>query len=122
MDTNTASTGPSLTDLQSGAATMNPAPVAVPAPAPAPMGVEGAEGVETMEKGGILGDTFKNVDWVEATVIGVLGAALFYMIYYYRMRINTYKGEHVELTNDVTELKAKMSKIMQAGAKRTSRI
>lgn len=119
MDTNTASTGPSLTDLQSGAATMDPAPVAVPSPAPAPVG---AEGVEAMEKGGILGDTFKNVDWVEATVIGVLGAALFYMIYYYRMRINTYKSEHIELTNEVTELKAKMSKIMQAGAKRTSRI
>lgn len=119
MDTNTASTGPSLTDLQSGAATMNPAPVATPAPATM---TEGGEGVETMEKGGILGDTFKNVDWVEATVIGVLGAALFYMIYYYRMRINTYKGEHVELANDVTDLKAKMSKLMQSGAKRTSRI
>lgn len=112
-----APAGPSLSDMQAGTATM-----AAP-PAPAPMPAEaGGEGGEQMARGGMLGDTFKNVDWVEATVIGVLGAALFYMIYYYRMRIQTYKGEHVELANEVTDLKAKMSKLLQASAKRTIRV
>lgn len=108
-----ASNGPSLVDMQAGTATMS-APS--PPPAPAPGGQPGGE--PQMAKGGILGDTFSNVDWVEASIMGVLGAALFYMIYYYRLRIQTYKGEHVELANDVTELKAKMSKMMQATARR----
>jgi len=113
--------GPSLGDLQAGTAQMTSTP---PAPAPAPEAAPpaAAEGGEQMARGGLLGDTFKNVDWVEATVIGILGSALFYMIYYYRLRIQTYKGEHVELANEVTDLKAKMSKLMQATAKRTVRV
>ena len=110
-----SSTGPSLTDLQSGTATMTPAP-------PPPMPDGGQPAPPQMAKGGILGDTFKDVDWVEAALIGVLGTALFYMIYYYRMRIQTYKGEHVELANDVTDLKARMSKLTAATAQKRVRL
>lgn len=106
---------PTLDNMQTGGAQMPAAPAVQP---PAAAGASPDGSVNTMEQGGVVGDMFKNIDWVGMTIIALAGSACFYMIWYYRMRIHTYKGEHVTLSNDVTELKSKFQRMSQASQKR----
>lgn len=79
-----------------------PAPAPMPMPAPAPLPAPESK----FSSGGFLGGAFDGVSLTDVGMIAITACAAFYIIKYYRDRINYLKSEKTQLTKDVEELKA----------------
>lgn len=82
-------------------------PQAMPMPAaPAPQ----------MTSGGVAGsvnDFFRGVNWVDVGILMLGTAALYYTIYYYRIKIKAQKRELADMGNKVDMMEAKVSAIQK---------
>lgn len=91
-----------------------PAPAPTPAinPAPAPttpmVNMDAGSGTPLMENGGSTdsgGGFFKNINWIETGALILGFAGLYYLIYYYRYKLNQDKLINNEMQRQIDEIK-----------------
>jgi hypothetical protein len=83
-----------------------PAPALTPAATPAP-------GTESkFAKGGILGSAFQGVSFTDVGIVAIAACSMFFIIKYYRDRINYVKNEKSQVTKDVEEVKANVMNML----------
>jgi hypothetical protein len=69
-----------------------------------------------MQSGGVTGsvnDFFRGVNWVDVGILMLGTAALYYTIYYYRIKIKAQKRELADMGNKVDMMEAKVSAIQK---------
>lgn len=108
--------------------TAAPAAPAMPAAAPAPMPVAAPSVAPVvplpttppvMAAGGSVNtqtsfkNIFKDINWVDAGIMMIGLAALYYNIYYYRIKIKTMKQEWPEICNRVDIVEAEVANVKQ---------
>lgn len=94
------------------APTSTPAPAPVMASAPAPttpmVNMDAGSGTPLMENGGSTdsgGGFFKNINWIETGALILGFAGLYYLIYYYRYKLNQDKLINNEMQRQIDEIK-----------------
>lgn len=100
--------------------TSAPAMASAPAPAPAPainpapaqsttpmVNMDAGSGTPMMESGGSTssGGFFSNINWVETGALILGFAGLYYLIYYYRYKLNQDKLINNEMQRQIDEIK-----------------
>ena len=84
-------------------------PTPTPAPATAPMvNMDAGSGTPMMENGGSTdsgGGFFKNINWIETGALILGFAGLYYLIYYYRYKLNQDKLINNEMQRQIDEIK-----------------
>ena len=105
---------------QNAAVSTPPAPAQAPAqaqPIPAPPMVQTPmPAAPQMASGGVTGsvnDFFRGVNWVDVGILMLGTAALYYTIYYYRIKIKAQKRELADMGNKVDMMEAKVSAIQK---------
>lgn len=91
-------------------------PAAVPPPATPPVMASGGN-VSTSTS---FKDIFKDINWVDAGIMMIGLAALYYNIYYYRTKIKTMKQEWPELCNRVDIVEAEVANVRQQQKAKTT--
>ena len=97
-----------------------PVTASAPAPAPAPVtasapvsttpmvNMDAGSGTPLMENGGSTdsgGGFFKNINWIETGALILGFAGLYYLIYYYRYKLNQDKLINNEMQRQIDEIK-----------------
>jgi hypothetical protein len=100
-----------------------PAQQAAATPAPAPVQTAPASSATTqnttppesskMSSGGSIGDFFDDINWVDVGILMLGTAALYYTIYYYRIKIKTQKRELLDVANRIDMMDAKISALQK---------
>lgn len=71
----------------------------------------------SMSDGGTTGDSikdfFKNVNWLDVGILMLGTAALYYTIYYYRIKIKAQKKELLDVCNRMEMVEAKVNAIQK---------
>jgi hypothetical protein len=88
-----------------------------PIPAPQPM-VQTPMSAPVMANGGVSGSGslrsfLKEINWVDVGILMLGTAALYYTIYYYRIKIKAQKRELADIGNKMDMMEAKVSAIQK---------
>lgn len=118
MDNKSANTTTAPAAPQPAAAAQSmPAQVPVPAQTqPIPTPPMPMPAAPQMSSGGVTGsvnDFFRGVNWVDVGILMLGTAALYYTIYYYRIKIKAQKRELADMGNKVDMMEAKVSAIQK---------
>jgi hypothetical protein len=115
--TSTSSTAaPTAAPVATAVPTPTPAPV--PSPPPAANPITPMPPTTTMATGGNVGsssfkDIFKDINWVDTGIMMVGLAALYYNIYYYRLKIKNMKQEYPEICNRLDAVETEVANVKQ---------
>lgn len=92
----------------------SPDPTPSPAPAPAPSPANPAPAPQ-YSKGGFLGGVFDGISFTDVGMIALVSVGMFFVIKYYREKINYVKNEKSQVTKDMEEVKTNVQNFLGQG-------